>query len=86
MQKPIDSTRRINQLLLRASKSFNTLGEREAAQGGQGWEDKQEKPTGGSSDDEIVWCGRGLWRWMEPDEVIDEETHLWANLIEEKAR
>lgn len=29
MQKPIDTTQRINQLLLRASKYLNTLGERE---------------------------------------------------------
>lgn len=28
MQKPIDTTQRINQLLLRASKPLNTLGER----------------------------------------------------------
>lgn len=29
MQKPIDTTKRINQLLLRASKRLNTLGEKE---------------------------------------------------------
>lgn len=32
MQKPIDTTQRINQLLLRASKPLNTLGERKGVQ------------------------------------------------------
>lgn len=32
MQKPIDTTKGINQLLLRASKPLNTLGEREGVQ------------------------------------------------------
>lgn len=66
MQKPIDTTGSINQLLLRVSKSFNTLGEREAMPG-------VDKLCGGktnrSCDDEIV-CRSGVegeWRWMEPD-------------------
>lgn len=33
MQKPIDTTQRINQLLLRASKPLNTLGERKGVHG-----------------------------------------------------
>lgn len=34
MQKPIDTTQRINQLLLRASKLLNTLGERKGVHEG----------------------------------------------------
>lgn len=36
MQKPIDTTKRINQLLLRASKPLNTLGERKRVNVGGG--------------------------------------------------
>ncbi len=36
MQKPIDTTKRINQLLLRASKPLNTLGERKGVHEGGG--------------------------------------------------
>lgn len=43
MQKPIDTTQRINQLLLRASKPLNTLGERKGVHG-------EEEEEGASRD------------------------------------
>lgn len=77
MQKPIDTTQRINQLLLRASKPLNTLGERKGVHngGGGGGVRKQQGQTvrrGGTNaamregDDEIERgeCGvkRKAWR------------------------
>lgn len=41
MQKPIDTTQRINQLLLRASKPLNTLGERKGVHGEEEEEEKR---------------------------------------------
>lgn len=48
MQKPIDTTKRINQLLLRASKPLNTLGERKGVHegGGGGRESRRDKLLG----------------------------------------
>lgn len=42
MQKPIDTTQRINQLLLRASKPLNTLGERKGVQREEEEEEERE--------------------------------------------
>lgn len=104
MQKPIDTTQRINQLLLRASKPLNTLGERKGVQReeeervsmdklleeeewsqmkgreGKGEKGKGEKGKGWIKGEEEV---RGKeTAGGRRREVIDEQTHLWANLIE----
>ncbi len=51
MQKPIDTTKRLNQLLLRASKPLNTLGERKGVhEGGGGGRRRRE----GSSRDKLL--------------------------------
>lgn len=99
MQKPIDTTQRINQLLLRASKPLNTLGERKGVQ-----REEEERASMDKLLEEEEWSqmkgregkgekGKG---WIKGEEevrgketaggrrreVIDEQTHLWANLIE----
>jgi len=50
MQKPIDTTQIINQLLLRASKPLNTLEERKGVHG-EGVEEEEEE---GSSGDKLL--------------------------------
>lgn len=102
MQKPIDTTQRINQLLLRASKPLNTLGERKGVQREE--EEEEERVSMDKLLEEEEWSqmkgregkgekGKG---WIKGEEevrgketaggtrreVIDEQTHLWANLIE----
>lgn len=108
MQKPIDTTQRINQLLLRASKPLNTLGERKGVQREEE-EEEEERVSMDKLLEEEEWSqmkgregkgekgkgekGKG---WIKGEEevrgketaggtrreVIDEQTHLWANLIE----
>lgn len=103
MQKPIDTTQRINQLLLRASKPLNTLGERKGVHGEE--EEEEKRASMDKLLEEEEWSkmkgregkrerGEGWIKGEEEEvrgketaggrrrEVIDEQTHLWANLIE----
>lgn len=68
MQKPVDTTQRINQLLLRASKPLNTLEERKGVCGGWG------KGGGGG-------VGGGVRSW---DKLLmeNEEVGSWMNQLE----
>lgn len=50
MQRPIDTSKRINQLLLRASKPHNTPGEMEKVSVGGGREEGGGREGGGSRD------------------------------------
>lgn len=93
MQRPIDTSERINQLLLRASRPHNTPGEMEkVSEGGReggrkrGSRDKQfgeEDPGQGEEEDhndDMKGGGLNKKRMMEAEGGVVPP--LWAHLIE----